>query len=158
MEKRKINNELPLPVPIHARNRTSSFVMKLVIALSASLFIYAAFPSFYYVAYGGKHDLVCPAQPDPLVPNYSIEWTLESRRQSIERFQAAIQIPTQSYDDNGDPEEDERWAPFKDFQNWMKDTFPTAWNAANVEFINSELSRRWTDRSSRHCRYVPGIG
>ena len=57
-------------------------------------------------------------------------------------------IPTQSYDDNGEPGEDERWAPFYDFQKWLRDSFPLAYvshafNAeyshekGNVEYINT---------------------
>ena len=36
------------------------------------------------------------------------------------------QIPTESFDDNGEPEEDPRWQPFVDFQKWLIDTFPLA--------------------------------
>jgi hypothetical protein len=35
-------------------------------------------------------------------------------------------IPTESFDDNGEPSEDPRWAPFRVFQDWMKDTFSQA--------------------------------
>jgi hypothetical protein len=35
-------------------------------------------------------------------------------------------IPTESFDDNGEPSEDPRWAPFRVFQKWMKETFSLA--------------------------------
>lgn len=81
----------------------------------------------------------CPSQPDPLHPATKIEWDDDSRKHSIELLQAAVRIPTQSYDDNGEPEEDPRWAPFKDFQKWLQEAFPTAWEKGKVEFVNSRL-------------------
>lgn len=80
----------------------------------------------------------CPAQPDPLHPRTTIQWTDEKRDGSAALLSAAVQIPTQSYDDNGEPGEDERWAPFFEFQKWLEEAFPTAWKAANVEFVNSK--------------------
>lgn len=34
------------------------------------------------------------------------------------------QIPTQSYDDNGEPGDDTRWEPFRIFQGWLKSAYP----------------------------------
>jgi Gly-Xaa carboxypeptidase len=85
----------------------------------------------------------CPAQPKPLHPATTIEWDDAKRDASIELFRAAVRIPTQSYDDNGEPGEDPRWAPFHDFIDWLGGAFPTAWEAAEVEFINSESARGW---------------
>lgn len=79
----------------------------------------------------------CPAQPKPLEPPTRIEWTDEARAKSIELLQAAVRIPTQSYDDNGEPGDDPRWKPFEDFKTWLGEAFPTAWSAAKVEFVNS---------------------
>lgn len=88
-----------------------------------------------------KHGkLTCPTQPAALHPPQRIEWTDELRGSSIEKFQEAVRIPTQSYDDNGEPGEDERWTPFEDFKRWLADSFPTAWDAAHIEFINSECA------------------
>lgn len=86
----------------------------------------------------GKTTVHCPAQPKPIHPPSTIEWSDDSRARSTELFRAAVRIPTQSYDDNGEPGEDGRWAPFFKFQDWLKESFPAAWGRANVEFVNSE--------------------
>ena len=43
-----------------------------------------------------------------------------------ERVAEPQQIPTESFDDNGEPNEDPRWKPFFRFQEWLKETFPLA--------------------------------
>lgn len=92
---------------------------------------------------GSYKSIKCPAQPAPLNPATRLEWTDETRAKSIELFQAAVRIPTQSYDDNGEPGEDPRWEPFYKFQEWLEGAFPTAWKAADVEFVNSGWMRSW---------------
>lgn len=140
MEKQTVEHELPLPV--QAQRRTLSHKAKLAIAAATGLLAFNLLPSGCSF---GKHEyeLACPAQPDPINPASRIEWSVEDKRRSTELFQAAVQIPTQSYDDNGEPEEDPRWAPFKDFQDWLQGAFPTAWEKANIEFINCEWS--WSE-------------
>lgn len=85
-------------------------------------------------------DVQCPIQPKALHPPKKVEWTDELRSSSIKLFQEAVQIPTESFDDNGEPDEDPRWQPFFHFQKWLGSAFPTAWKSAKIEFINSELS------------------
>ncbi|KAL7424246.1 hypothetical protein Q5752_001832 [Cryptotrichosporon argae] len=79
----------------------------------------------------------CPGQPKALFPKTALNLTGEEEKRSIELFQEAVRIPTQSFDDNGEPNEDPRWAPFFDFQKWLEKSFPTAWSNAKVEFINT---------------------
>ncbi|WRT67354.1 uncharacterized protein IL334_004325 [Kwoniella shivajii] len=79
----------------------------------------------------------CPKQPKPLHPNSTWELTDEERQKVIDVYSQAVQIPTESFDDNGEPNEDPRWAPFFDFQKWLKDTFPLAHEKAKIEYINT---------------------
>lgn len=132
------HNELPvsLPLPLSpAPKHGLSTKAKLAVAATAGLVAFTLLPGCQFKDH---HELACPAQPAPLAPSSRIEWSADAKRRSVELFQAAVRIPTQSYDDNGEPGEDPRWAPFTEFQEWLEGAFPTAWAAANVEFINSE--------------------
>lgn len=92
----------------------------------------------------------CPQQPKPIYPNMTWEMTEEERARSIEHYAQAVvisihvphpwgswiadglitqRIPTQSYDDNGEPHEDLRWKPFFKFQDWLKETYPLAYDS-----------------------------
>lgn len=48
-----------------------------------------------------------------------------ARDQQVKRLQAIVQVPSVSYDDLRDVGEDERWAPFYDLHDVLKETFPT---------------------------------
>lgn len=54
----------------------------------------------------------------------------------VERLSAAVNIPTESYDDNGDVEEDPRWRTFPEFHTVLKKLFPEVHAKAEREFIN----------------------
>ena len=43
---------------------------------------------------------------------------------SLKRLQSTVQIPTESFDDMGEVEEDPRWDVFVPFQEYLKKTFP----------------------------------
>jgi len=49
------------------------------------------------------------------------------------------QIASISYDDNGLPAEDPRWAPFFDFQVWLEKTFPVVFKSefTTLEKVNT---------------------
>ncbi|OWZ50744.1 Gly-Xaa carboxypeptidase [Cryptococcus neoformans A2-102-5] len=79
----------------------------------------------------------CPLQPKPIYPNMTWEMTEEERTRSIDHYAQAVRIPTQSYDDNGEPHEDPRWEPFFKFQDWLKETYPLAHEKATIEYINT---------------------
>ena len=84
------------------------------------------------------HGIQCPYQPEPLHPKIAWEMDDKEKTRSADLLSQAVvcppcrvrlmgqRIPTESFDDNGEPNEDPRWAPFKVFQSWMKDTFSLA--------------------------------
>jgi Gly-Xaa carboxypeptidase len=49
---------------------------------------------------------------------------------------AAVNVPTESYDDNGDVEEDPRWRSFPEFHTVLKSLFPEVHTKAQQEFMN----------------------
>jgi hypothetical protein len=107
--------------------------------------------SWRYWADGGKDHpkITCPVQPQPLAPAATIKWTEARRERATKLFQEAVRIPTQSYDDNGEPGEDPRWEPFEEFKKWLEESFPLAWNSANVEIVNSGFGwKEWADKQS----------
>lgn len=57
--------------------------------------------------------------------------------ESAKRLSGAVQIPTQSFDDMGEPGKDARWAPFNDLRAYLKETFPTLHAIADLEIVNS---------------------
>lgn len=48
----------------------------------------------------------------------------EALAKQIERHQAIVRVPSVSYDDNGEPGEDERWAPFWDLHEVLESLYP----------------------------------
>lgn len=46
------------------------------------------------------------------------------RELQVKRLQAIVQVPSVSYDDLGPVGEDERWAPFFDLHDVIKEAFP----------------------------------
>ncbi|KAL6904175.1 carboxypeptidase S [Trichoderma evansii] len=60
-----------------------------------------------------------------------------ARDQQVKRLQSIVQVPSISYDDNGDVGEDERWAPFFDLHKVLEKTFPNVHKRAKLEKINT---------------------
>jgi Gly-Xaa carboxypeptidase len=54
----------------------------------------------------------------------------------VERLSAAVNVPTESYDDNGDVEEDPRWRTFPELHTALQSLFPEVHNKAEREFVN----------------------
>lgn len=100
-----------------------------------------------------KNWATCPQQPKPIYPNMTWEMTEEERNRSIEHYAQAVvssaplsypsrrkiadgliiqRIPTQSYDDNEEPDEDPRWKLFFIFQDWLKETYPLAYGRISI--------------------------
>ena len=50
--------------------------------------------------------------------------TEEFLKRQADRLSAAVNVPTVSYEDNGDVEHDKRWLVFGDFHKVLKDLFP----------------------------------
>ncbi|KAK8869586.1 hypothetical protein IAR55_000153 [Kwoniella newhampshirensis] len=84
-----------------------------------------------------KHWAKCPDQPKAIYPNMTWELTEADKKKAVDLYSQAVQIPTESFDDNGEPNEDPRWGPFFDFQEWLKKSFPLANEKATVEYINT---------------------
>ncbi len=47
----------------------------------------------------------------------------------VERLTAAVRVPTESFDDNGDVDEDPRWETFEEFHHVLKELFPLVYVA-----------------------------
>lgn len=80
-------------------------------------------------AYRDDPEKWCPL-PDVTVPGddglKTSEHFISSRQLElqVERLSAAVRVPTESYDDNGDVDEDPRWATFQDFHQVLEQLFP----------------------------------
>ena len=59
-----------------------------------------------------------------------------SLQRQVERLSAAVQCPTESFDDNGDVDEDPRWKTFDGFHDTSKDLFPLIHGHARLEKVN----------------------
>ncbi|KAL7809635.1 acetylornithine deacetylase [Trichoderma aethiopicum] len=59
------------------------------------------------------------------------------RELQVKRLQAIVQVPSVSYDDLGPVGEDERWAPFFDLHDVIKETFPNLHKKAKLEKVNT---------------------
>jgi Gly-Xaa carboxypeptidase len=60
----------------------------------------------------------------------------EALAKQVERHQAIVRVPSISYDDLGEPEEDPRWAPFFDLHKVLEKTYPIVY----VTMMRSSLS------------------
>ena len=48
----------------------------------------------------------------------------EALKKQVERHAAIVRVPSVSYDDNGEPKEDPRWAPFWDLHETLASLYP----------------------------------
>ena len=75
------------------------------------------------------------ASNDHLRP--SKEFSLDaSLKKQGERLSAAVKCPTESFDDNGDVDEDPRWRTFDGFHDTLKDLFPLLHSHAALQKVN----------------------
>ncbi|KAI5476036.1 Gly-Xaa carboxypeptidase [Pseudohyphozyma bogoriensis] len=91
-----------------------------------------AFASFFKENDGDLILPLCPPQPSAIKPARELVLPDGYREESARRLTAAVKIATVSYDDNGLPTEDPRWAPFFEFQTWLVDTFPAVFTRSEV--------------------------
>lgn len=56
----------------------------------------------------------------------------EQLQLQIDRLTAAVQVPTESFDDNGDVNEDPRWETFEDFHKVLSELFPLVYVAYSL--------------------------
>ncbi|EFX06299.1 vacuolar carboxypeptidase [Grosmannia clavigera kw1407] len=84
----------------------------------------------------------CPLPPvvaassgDGLLPS---EHLMESSQLvlQVKRLAAAVRVPTQSFDDNGDVDEDPRWATFAEFHRVLADLFPRVHARLQLRKVN----------------------
>ncbi|KAI2624216.1 carboxypeptidase S [Hypoxylon sp. NC1633] len=54
----------------------------------------------------------------------------------VERLSAAVRVPTESYDDNGDVDEDPRWETFGDFHRVLEQLFPLVHSKLELRKVN----------------------
>ena len=91
----------------------------------------------------GDFESWCPlADPDPMKASNdhlrpSTEFSVDaSLKKQIERLSAAVKCPTESFDDNGDVDEDLRWRTFDGFHDTLKDLFPLLHSHGVLEKVN----------------------
>lgn len=71
----------------------------------------------------------CPLPEKPKYPNDGLKPSFlfadkASVDKQVSRLTAAVNVPTVSYDDNGDVGKDERWQPFYKFHEVLEGLFP----------------------------------
>ncbi|KAF3061867.1 Carboxypeptidase S [Daldinia childiae] len=54
----------------------------------------------------------------------------------VERLSAAVRVPTESYDDNGDVDEDPRWETFQDLHQVLKQLLPLVHSQLELRKVN----------------------
>lgn len=74
--------------------------------------------------------------PDASFANSSKFFEKSYRDFSVDKLSKAIQIPTVSYDDMGDPEEDDRFNVFFEFQKYVEKEFPRSVKHGKLEIVN----------------------
>ncbi|KAI1779138.1 carboxypeptidase S [Hypoxylon cercidicola] len=70
----------------------------------------------------------------------------------VERLSAAVRVPTESYDDNGDVDEDPRWATFQDFHEVLEQLFPLVHSQLELRKVNRyglQYTFRGTDATKK---------
>lgn len=83
----------------------------------------------------------CPL-PDVVVPRNDglrpSEHLMESRQRDLQvkRLSSAVQVPTESYDDNGSVDDDPRWATFGDFHSVLAELFPLIHSKMHLRKVN----------------------
>lgn len=99
--------------------------------------------SFPEVGDHGDFESWCPlADPDAMKASDdnlhpSKDFSLDaSLKKQVERLSAAVNCPTESFDDNGDVDDDPRWGTFDNFHDTLKDLFPLIHGHAKLEKVN----------------------
>lgn len=107
----------------------------------------------------GDFESWCPlADPDPMKASNdhlrpSKEFSLDaSLKKQVKRLSAAVKCPTESFDDNGDVDEDPRWRTFDGFHDTLKDLFPLLHSHAVLEKVNRYGLVYTFQGASRHLK------
>ena len=81
----------------------------------------------------------CP-QPDPRTPSPLAQTILSSaafRQVVTDKLRGAVRIPTQSFDDLGEPGDDVRWKPFGELHAFLRDQYPLVHAHANISTLSA---------------------
>ncbi|OIW26897.1 putative vacuolar carboxypeptidase Cps1 [Coniochaeta ligniaria NRRL 30616] len=79
-------------------------------------------------------DVVAP-RDDGLKPSEHLMGSTQ-RDLQVRRLSSAVQVPTESYDDNGDVDDDPRWATFGDFHSLLVELFPLVHSSMDLQKVN----------------------
>lgn len=127
----KSQEVLPL---IPSRRRLGILRSAILVSVLASVIIWCRFGRIQRLRISFQPtvsglDSWCPL-PDVVTPlDYSLlssdhfdePGVLETQ---VQRLSAAVQAPTESFDDNGEVDEDLRWTAFNDFHMILEESFP----------------------------------
>ena len=130
IEMEKSQEVLPLRP---SRHRFGFLQSAILVSVLASVIIYNHFGSFQQLAITSNQtdssDSWCPL-PDVVTPlddsllssdHFDAPGVLEKQ---VERLSAAVKAPTESFDDNGEVDEDPRWETFDTFHAILESLFP----------------------------------
>ncbi|GAA5938633.1 M20 family metallopeptidase [Sporobolomyces koalae] len=97
-------------------------------------------PSTIATSFSGAHleGAKCPPQVDALDlgPNWDPQHDPEYVKMAVERFQGALRIPTESWDDmHIDPYQESRYDVFHDFHEYLAQAFPTVHSKLRIEKV-----------------------
>lgn len=91
-------------------------------------------------------------QPSPLVPagaKYPLFDTFEFRNSSLAKLQAAVRVPTETFDDLGAVGQDPRWEVFFKYEQVLKDAFPLLHKHLTLDHVNTHgLMYTWKGSDS----------
>lgn len=128
-----------------APSRRSTYTLRHFLLIAGCLLTCLLFASSLrsepstFLSVSPQHGYDCP-QPDPAPLSKLTKSLLSSssfRSEAIKTLQGAVQIPTISYDDFRDPEEDDRWSPFGDLHAHFHTSFPLLYAQAEVETLST---------------------
>ncbi|KAM0791887.1 hypothetical protein ACM66B_004142 [Microbotryomycetes sp. NB124-2] len=104
----------------------------------------SSIPLAHQGCHGARHSATpaaskCPAQADPI--NIGNDWDPAADSdyvtQALDRLRGAIRIPTQSYDDMGKPDQDERFEPMGKLHDFLKSSYPRTYETLQVDTVAS---------------------
>ncbi|KAL0261081.1 hypothetical protein SLS55_004777 [Diplodia seriata] len=141
------------PVPVYTGNKPNkkrNMVVATSLLTGALLFNLPALARLSQTISGGvsphvdktNYDSWCSI-PDPVVPaddglDHPSKFLGEDYiLKQVKRMTAAVKVPTESFDDNGDVDVDPRWAPFEDLHTTLKEMFPLVHEKMNLTTVNT---------------------
>ena len=105
----------------------------LATASAASVFVATPISLLNQIPFGTQRNAAkaqCELPPvldpkgDGLPSVYELFGSSDALKKQVERHQALVRVPSICFDDLGDFDEDERWAPFYDVHDVLEKTYP----------------------------------